>query len=360
MTRLRAISRRDVLRRGLGLAATLSAAPLVAACGPATAPVARATATTTAVATPTATPLPPPETTAIRLTASPCCSPLMAAERYLREEGFTDVQISDAGAVAALTGGKADMGQVFAPTIVSALDAGRSIVGLVGIHPGCVEAWASPSVATLKDLGGRTVVVRSRSVDDLTYSYLVMALKQAGVDPANVNFVVQPDADLTKAFLDGKSDALTLLTTAAFAFRSNAANKGHRVFDQAMDAPWSGLDCCILTTTPQWLRANPIAAKRAARAVLRAADALPADRADAAKLATDNGLFGGAKNVELVRGAANMVSLDWRKLDAARSVRFHAELLSAIGLAKMAPDAAVSKGIDGKLLSELRTELARP
>lgn len=359
MREVGAISRRDVLRRGLGLAATLSVAPLVAACGPASAPVARSTATTSAVATPTATPLPPPETTAIRLTAASCCSPLMAAERYLREEGFTDVQISDAGAVAALTGGKADMGQVFAPLIVSALDAGRSIVGLLGIHAGCVEIWASPSVATLKDLGGRTVLVRSKSVDDLTYSYLVMALKHAGVDPASVNFVVQPDADLTKAFLEGKSDALTLLTTSAFAFRSNAANKGHRVLDQAMDAPWSGLDCCILTTTPEWLRANPIAAKRVLRAVLRAADAMPADRADAAKLATDKGLFGGAKNVELVRGASNMVSLDWRKLDAARSVRFHAELLSGIGLAKIAPDAAV-RGIEGKLLSELRTELARP
>src|SRR2546422_2320476 len=50
---------------------------------------------------------------------------------------------------------------------------------------------------------GRTVVVRSKGVDDLALSYLAIGLKQAGVDPSTVNLVVQSDADLTKMFLEG-------------------------------------------------------------------------------------------------------------------------------------------------------------
>ena len=353
------LTRRVLIRRGFGFAATISAGSLLAGCS-AAAPDVLASAAVAATPIPSLTPLPPPETATIRLTAAPCCSPLFAAERFLRDEGFTDVQISDAGAIAALTSGKADMGQVFATGVVSALDSGKAVIGLAGVHAGCVEVWAPASVSSLKDLKGHTVVVKSRAVDDNSYSYLAIALKQAGVDVASVNWVVQSDADLTKAFLDGKSDALTLLTTNAFAFHSNTANKGHLVFDQAMEDPWSGLDCCIITTTPEWLRANPIAARRALRAIYRAADSLPNDRADAAKLATDKGLFGGAKNVEIVRGAANMVSLDWRKLDAAKSIRFHAELLGAVGLAKIAPDVAVSSGLDMKTFAAVRTDLPNP
>src|SRR5205823_315181 len=91
---------------------------------------------------------------------------------------------------------------------------------------------------------------------------------------------------------------------------ANQANKGHVIHSQVMDEPWSKLDCCILAANEDWYRVNPIAAKRALRAIYRSADALPADRADAAKLATDRGLFGGAANVALVREAANMVPVD--------------------------------------------------
>ncbi len=126
-----------------------------------------------------------------------------------------------------------------------------------------------------------------------------------------------------------------------------------------MDAPWSGEDCCALTTTTDWVKANPVAAKRALRAIYRSADAIPADRADAAKIATDKGLFGGAQNVELVRGASNMVSYDWRKYDFAESMRFHAKLLNEVGLLKMTPDEAVAKATDSRIYRQLQSELTR-
>jgi NitT/TauT family transport system substrate-binding protein len=342
------VNRREFIRFGVGIVGAVTVGDALAAC---------ASAATPASASPT--PLPPPETATIRLTLLPCDLPIMAAERNLRDEGFTDVQFSDTAAIAALTGGKADLGTMFEGSLATAVEAGKPLVGLGGLHPGCVQIWGAQGVATLKDLSGRTVVVRSKAPDDLTYSWLAISLKNAGVDPGSVNFVVQPAADLTKMFLDGKSDLLFLATTGAFAFQTNSANKGHVVLDQAMEAPWSQQNCCVLTTTTDWVKANPVAAKRALRAIYRAADAIPTDRADVAKVATDKGLFGGAQNVALVRGASNMVPYDWRKYDAAASMRFHAKLLNEVGLLKMTPDESVTKTTDTRFWRQLQTELKR-
>lgn len=342
------VNRREFIRLGVVVVGAVAVGDALAAC---------ASAATRASASPT--PLPPPETTTIRLTLFACDMPIMAADRNLRDEGFTDVQFSDSPPVAALTGGKADLGAVFAPTLATAVEAGMPLVGLGGLHPGCVQVWAAPGVATLKDLSGRTVVIRSKAPDDFSYPFLAMGLKNAGIDPGSVNFVVQPDANLTKLFLDGKSDALFLASVGSFAFQTNPANKGHVVLDQAMEAPWSQQSCCVLTTTRDWAKANPVAAKRALRAIYRAADTIPPDRADAAKVATDKGLFGGAQNVALVRGASNMVPYDWRRYDAAASVRFHAKLLNEVGLLKMTPDESVTKATDVRIWRQLQSELKR-
>jgi NitT/TauT family transport system substrate-binding protein len=345
------LTRREFMRLA-GLAGTgLAATSLFNACAPA--PVA------TPAPPASATPLPPPETTTIRLNFDACDLAIVAAERNLRDEGFTDVQFSDSGALIALVGGKADLGAVFMQNLEVGVEAGKPVVALGSLHPGCVQIWAPQGVATLKDLSGRTVVEHSKAPADFIYAFLAISLKNAGVDPASVNFVFQSDADLTKLFLDGKNDALFLAARDAIAFQTNPANKGHIVMDGAMDATWSQQNCCALTATTEWVKANPVAAKRALRAIYRAADAIPADRADAAKIATDKGLFGGAQNVALVRGAANMVSYDWRKYDFVESVRFHAKLMNDVGLLKMTPDEAVTRATDPRFYRQLQSEIAR-
>ncbi len=340
------IERREFIRRGFGVVATLAVGDLLASCA----------SVATSSASPT--PLPPPETKTIRLNFGACDAPLMVSERYLREEGFTDIQFSDISpALAALTSGKADVTMPFLALLAAAVDSGKPFVGLGPLHTGCVELWAPPGVATLKDIRGHTVVVNGKTPDRLNTLFIFISLKNAGIDPSEVNFVVQPDADLTKLFLEGKSDLLFAATTAAVAFHANAANKGHVVLDQAMDAPWSQNDCCVITTTTDWFRANPVAARRVLRAIYSAADGLPKDRVDAAKIATDKGLFGGTQNVELVRGAANMVPYDWRKYDLAESTRFHAKLMNSVGLLKLTADEVVSKAIDPSIAKELATQL---
>jgi ABC-type nitrate/sulfonate/bicarbonate transport system substrate-binding protein len=342
------LGRREFIRLGFGVVAAISVGDVLASCASAVTHVA------------SSTPLPPPETKTIRLNFSTCDAPLMASEPYLRQEGFTDVQFSDISPqLVSLTTGKADIAVPFVASLAAAVDSGKPFIGFGPLHPGCVELWAPQSVSTLADLRGHTVVVNSKIPNFIANSFMFLALKNAGIDPSEVNFVVQPNADLTELFLEGKSDLLFQWGTGAVAFRANPANMGHIVLDQAMDATWSHEDCCVMTTSTDWLRANPIAAKRVLRAIYHAADSLPIDRLDAAKTATDKGLFGGAKNVQLVRGAANMVPYAWRKYDLSQSMLFHAQLMDSVGLLKLSPDEAVARAIDPRIAKELATELKR-
>jgi NitT/TauT family transport system substrate-binding protein len=282
----------------------------------------------------------------------------MFAERYLQQEGFTNVEITDVATGPALASGRVDMGISFPPTLANSVQQGQRVVGLAGLHPGCVEIWAQRTVASVKDLRGKTIVVRSTALGDLSYSYMAVVLKQAGVDPKDVNFVVQADADPVRLYLEGKNDAVFVATTGAAALAVNPANRGHMIHSMVKDDPWAKLDCCILVTTQDWYRANPIAAKRAVRAIFRAADFQPDDRSDAVKLVTDKGLFGGANNFNNVLTAANMVPSNWRDLDAEKSVRFFAALLAEVGLLRISVD-EVAKALDLRILRELRTELKK-
>lgn len=307
-----------------------------------------------------ATLMPPPETKTIRLQFNPCDAPLMISEPYLREEGFTHVTFTDTiPGLDTLVNGEADIAVPGVGSLAGVVDSGGRFVGIGPVHPGCAQIWAPQRLASLNDARGHTVVVNSKAPNFLPNWFIPIALKNAGIDPSEVNFVVQPDADLTQLFLAGKSDLLVLADINAMAFQEDPANTGHVVLDQTMDAPWSQEDCCVIGTTRDWLQANPIAAKRVLRAIYRAADSLPKDRADATKVATNKGLFGGQQNLALVRSAANMVPYDWRNYDIAESMRFHAGLMNSVGLIKLTADEAVTKAIDVHVVNELVTGLKR-
>lgn len=349
------VTRRQALRRGAGVAAALSVGPFLAACASG---VAAPAATKTAVAIPSPTPSPAPlETTTIKLSAASCDSAIFGAERFLREEGFTDVQITDAATGPAFAAGNAHIGFAFPQAFFNAVENGPKVVLLGGLHPGCVEIWAPQSVTSVKDLKGRSVTVTAKSLGNLQYSFLAMVLRQAGMDPKDVNFVVQADADPLKLYLEGKSDAVFASAAGAAALKANPANKGHVIYSQVMEEPWKSTDCCFVMTSEPWFRANPIAAKRAMRAIYRTADALPADRVDAAKAATDKGLFGGAANTANVKEAANMVPLDWRTYDVEKAIRFYVPLLADTGMKSSADD--LLRSVDLKIYKELSTELKR-
>jgi NitT/TauT family transport system substrate-binding protein len=300
--------------------------------------------------------LAPPETTTIRLGTLPCDHPVMAAEPFLQQEGFTRTEIL---AGAQLASGRVDI-DIADPilTLPRLLEDGERIVVFAGLHPGCAEIWAQPGINSLQDLRGRTLVVQSKTLASTAYSYPARVLKHAGVELNQVNWVVQPDANPVALFLEGKNDAVFAAQVVTAALHANPANRGHVIHSQLTDRPWGSLACCLIVAKQEWYRANPVAAKRAVRAILRAADAQTSNRTEAVKRVTDRGLFGGPANFNNVLFAASMVPANWRDLDMERSIRFYGQLLADIGLLKGSVEDMV-RTIDSRILEELRVELRR-
>jgi NitT/TauT family transport system substrate-binding protein len=348
------VSRRELLRRSLAVGATISGAGLLAACEQSQAPATSPGAT-----------LPPPETTTVRLVSPPACDPLWIAKDYLLQEGFTDIQFVRVPATTTewLTADKADFSSGgYGNLIAAGVDAGLPIVSLAGIHPGCFELFATPGIATIRDLRGKTIAVNAANASDQFYGFFAILLAFVGVDArTEVNFIeVPPDsAALRDAFLDGRSQAF--IASGAFGplLRRNPRNPGKVILDTTMDKPWSQYYCCNLVANRDWARKNPVATKRFARAILRAADTVAKDKPRAAHEYVARGFYAtpSPTDEDITNEVIRDLSYDWREFDPEDTLRFFALRLGDAKLIKSTPQQIIAQGSDFAYMRQLRTEL---
>ena len=131
---------------------------------------------------------PPPETTKIRLVKFPaiCLAPQYLAEELLRLEGFSQVEYvsladDENEPDLALAAGRADLTMEGATPLLPALDRGRPIVVLAGVHGGCYELFGNERVRAIRDLKGKGVAVWIYGAHD--HIYVASMLAYVGIDP---------------------------------------------------------------------------------------------------------------------------------------------------------------------------------
>ena len=86
---------------------------------------------------------------------------------------------------------------------------------------------------------------------------------------------------------------------------------GHVLVDSNVDKPWSSYFCCMLAGNRDFVRAHPIATKRALRAILRRRTSARRSPDRAARLMVDTGR---TRNYDLMRQTLDEVRYDrWRE-----------------------------------------------
>jgi len=101
------------------------------------------------------------ETTTVRIgkIGAICLAPQYVAEELLRAEGFTEIQyvelVPPTEIPQAVGRGEADFSTNLAVDVIHAIDAGAPILGLAGVHVGCYELFAKPSIRRLTELKGK-------------------------------------------------------------------------------------------------------------------------------------------------------------------------------------------------------------
>jgi len=308
---------------------------------------------------------PPPETSTIRFPHAPllaCWAPLYVAEPLLHAEGFNRVEYvpitgplkpidaRHSGLNMALNAGEVDLSPNDSPAHLLSLDAGGSAILLAGLHAGCQKLLALGRIRSVRDLKGKAV-----AVPNLGRRAFVMSIASyIGLDPRkDIVWVDANVKDSMNMLADEKVDAY--IGFAPEPEELLARKVGHVLVDTLTDKPWSQYFCCILAGNREFVRKNPVATKRALRAILKANEICSADPERAVQALVGRG-YKRRQDIalQLVR---ELPYGRWRDYDTEATVRFYALRLRETGMITSTPQKIISSSTDWSFISALKKEL---
>ena len=345
------ITRRDWLRGAAGVGLAAAAGTLLPACGSGGGKKAAALGPKTDG---------PLETTSLRLHHIPnvsCIAAEYMAEPFLREEGFNDVQYpsyTGKETIAAFTNGEIQFGIGYAAAFIPLIDAGVPLVMLGGVHVGCWKIFGTGDIHSMRDFKGKTV-----SVIDATFTdgvFMAMTLQNVGLDMRrDVKLVNHPPTDDARLLSSGEVDAVVAFPP--INKELEAKGIGRVVLNSLTDPPWSNYHCCTAAVHRDWMEKNPVATKRALRAVLKGADVVHKDPIASARSMVDRG-FVTNPNFQYTCDALKEIPYNiWREFDPVDSVQFYALRMKEAGIIKSTPKEILERGADFRYLAELKQEL---
>lgn len=301
---------------------------------------------------------PPLETTIIRLAKNRtiCIAPQYVVEDFLHSEGFTEVHYvaTDAGAgqSKALARGEIDFTLQFsAPTLIP-IDAGERITIVAGIHVGCFELFGAEGIHSIASLKGKTVGIPELGTSP--HLFLSTMAAHVGLDPAtDIRWVTSSSIPPKDLFADGKVDAFLGFPPDPQELR--ARKIGHVIVNSSVDRPWSQYFCCMLAGNRDFISKNPIATKRALRAMLKATDFCVSDPAGAARRMVEGGFT--TRYDYALQTLKEVPYNKWREYDPEDTIRFYSLRLREAGMIRSSPNKIIADATDWRFLNELKREL---
>jgi len=300
---------------------------------------------------------PPPETTKLRLAqlSGICIAPQYVASGLLQLEGFKDVEYvtsPDTKTYASFASGDVDLSMAFVAPFILQVDAGLPIVLLAGVHVGCFEVFGNPGIRAIRDLKGKRVGIPA--LETAHHLFLSSMAAYVGLDPRqDINWVTHKTVDSAELLAAGKLDALIGFPPVPQELR--AKRIGQVIVNSSVDRPWSQYFCCTIAARKEFVQRNPVATKRAVRAILKATDMCALEPERAARTIVDRGF---TKAYDYALATMKEIPYNrWREYDPEDTVRFYSLRLREVGMLKNNPKKILADGTDWRFLKELKKEL---
>ena len=305
---------------------------------------------------------PPPETTTLRWRAlrASCWVPQMVAEPLLRKEGFTDIRYipytsAEAPDKEDINTGKIDMTLDFSGRHIRDIVPGNPSVFISGLHAGCYSLIGSDRINSVRDLKGKKVWAWT-NVHAGPALFFKAILAYVGMDPEkDVEYVAVSMPEAVELFRKGEIDAFMSFPPGPQKLR--AEGLGKVIVDTNGDKPWSQYFCCCVLANRDFIANNPVATRRALRAVLRATDMVAADPAGAARLLVEKGLKPPEDEKFMAQALDDIPYEKWRDYNPEDTIRFYGLRLREIGLTKYSPEQIVRQNTNWSFLISLKDEL---
>jgi NitT/TauT family transport system substrate-binding protein len=138
----------------------------------------------------------------------------------------------------------------------------------------------------------------------------------------DINFVVHSWGEAGQLLAKGKIDAFAAGPPESVEFR--AKKIGHVLVNNAVDRPWSQYLCCMVTGHRDFVRKNPVATKRALRAILKSASVCALEPERVARFMVDKGHTTPDKYDYALQSLRELPYGKWREYDPEDAVRFYA------------------------------------
>jgi NitT/TauT family transport system substrate-binding protein len=299
----------------------------------------------------------PPETTVLRLPYDPsiCLAPIFIADALLEAEGFTRIERVAYPAYSpdeSVLRGDVDFDTQNSVWAALKIAAGEPVTVIGGVHAGCYELFAEPSIDKVSDLRGRRVGVQT--VGSSGHFFLALMAANVGLDPdRDITWVESPTLNLLDRLEAGEIDAFLAYPPEPQALRARGI--GRSILSITTDRPWSQYICCMAVANRSFVERHPIATKRFLRATLKAADLCKSEPATVARTLVTAGYA-----TDYDHAFEALVELPfraWRDFDSEDSLRFYANRLHEAGLLTMSPQTVLATGADWRFFDEIRREL---
>jgi NitT/TauT family transport system substrate-binding protein len=300
----------------------------------------------------------PPEVTRIVLPRhyTLCGAPLYVAESFLREEGFTEVVYEIQPTLSRinerLAEGALDIVQNYAIGHILSIAEGAPVTVLGGSHPGCMELFVRDGIETVGDLDGKVIIVSEGNPQAADYGFLENMLQFVGITP-DVSLRMLVDVQPNR-FIGGTGDAYLAHPPNGETLR--ALEVGKILVDTTTDAPWSQYFCCLFAANSGFVERNPIATRRALRALYRAVDRCAAEPDAVGEYLAGRGFALNIEHAKKIMGHIPWAA--WRDYDPEETLRFYALRLKETGVIDQAPGDVIKRGVDWRFLESLREEFA--
>jgi NitT/TauT family transport system substrate-binding protein len=304
---------------------------------------------------------PPPETTRLRIhKGDPACwAPMYVAEPLLRKEGFTDIQyvFAQGKEVARMCReGAIDLSPGFSVRVMYDLEQQQHPLKIIsGLHVGCYALVGSDRVRSVRDLKGKTVWAGA-IMNEGPHIFFTAIVAYVGLDPrTDVNYLWVNKNEAMRLFREGKIDAFISFPPGPHELI--AQGYGHILVDTNIDKPWSQYFCCMVAGQSYFIEKNPIATRRALRAILKAADSVARDPALATKTMIAMKIRPEAEYESILRALKEIPYGVWREYNPEDTLRFYGLRMRETGLIETAPQEFIDRHTDWRFIKELKKEL---
>lgn len=304
---------------------------------------------------------PPPETTTLRLRVwKPACwAPVHVAAPLLREEGFTDLQYvwtPGTKTVQMFKDGALDLSPTFSALEMFHMEKQRVPIKFVtGLHVGCYALIGSERVNSVRDLKGKTVWTGSLE-NNGPHIFFKTIVAYVGLDPVkDFTYAWVGKDEAMRLFHEGKLDAFMSFPPGPQELMDKGV--GRVLVDTNVDQPWSQYFCCMITGHNEFVRKNPVATRRAVRALLLANDIVARDPELATRVLIERKARKESEKRYVLQALKDTPYAKWREYNPEETIRFYALRLRDVGMIQTAPEEFIEQHTDWRYLTELKHEL---